>query len=169
LLNTEFKMLVFPFMLLIPAAYKIALEYLYGGTFGKIWLQMKVVNTSLEPLHFTQALNRYAVYFAYDFALVFSAFQFFVVQGDDCADILDIVSFQCFQDNITSWMSTLVFLSVIWVAFDIRKQALHDKIAGTLVIKDNSKKNMENYIMGAIIALIIVSAWLMALKFPELI
>jgi uncharacterized RDD family membrane protein YckC len=168
LMNTDLKILVFPFMLLIPAAYKIAFEYQFGGTFGKLWLRMKVVNTQLKPIHFSQALNRYAVYFAYDFALMFSAFQLYNVQGNDCADILELVSFQCFQDNITSWMSTLVFISVFWVAFDIRRQALHDKIAGTIVIKDASQKNMENYIIGAIIVLILISAWLMALKFPEL-
>lgn len=168
LMGTDSKMLIFPLMLIIPAIYKIGFEYRFGGTPGKLWLRMKVVSTDLTPIHFTQALNRYAVYFTYDFALIFSAFQFFIVQDENCSDILDIISFRCFQDNVTSWMSTLVFVSVIWVAFDIRRQALHDKIAGTIVIKDASKKNMENYIIGAIIALIIVGAWLMALEFPQL-
>jgi uncharacterized RDD family membrane protein YckC len=29
-----------------------------------------------------------------------------------------------------------LFLGFIWVAFDARKQGWHDKLAGTLVIKD---------------------------------
>lgn len=34
-----------------------------------------------------------------------------------------------------------LFLGIIWIAFDPKKQAWHDKIAGTLVIKlDNDKK-----------------------------
>jgi uncharacterized RDD family membrane protein YckC len=29
-----------------------------------------------------------------------------------------------------------LFLGVVWVAFDSRKQGWHDKIAGTLVVRD---------------------------------
>lgn len=168
LINSTVKMLIFPLILIIPAVYKIAFEYRFGGTLGKIWLNMKVVNPDLSNIQLRQAINRYAVYFAYDFALIFSAFQLFVVNGGSCDKVLNLISFQCFQDNITSWMSTLVFVSVIWVAFDFRHQALHDKIASTIVIKDGSKKNMDGYIIGAIIMLIIIGAWLMALEFPDL-
>jgi uncharacterized RDD family membrane protein YckC len=30
----------------------------------------------------------------------------------------------------------VIFIGVIWVAFDGRKQGWHDKIAGTLVVRD---------------------------------
>ena len=155
-------------MILLPAIYKIYFESEYGATLGKIWLRMKILNTSGEDITIVQALNRYAIYFAYDFALMYAAFQFMIIEGQLCEDIVQMISFQCLQTDVTGWASTAVFVSMVWVAFDARKQAFHDKIAKTIVIKDKAKKIMESWVIGAVIWLIALSIWLMTQISPEL-
>jgi uncharacterized RDD family membrane protein YckC len=161
-------MLFFPFLLLIPAAYKICFEYYYGGTLGKIWLRMKIVNLEQEDISFAQALNRYAIYFAYDFALLFAGYQLFIGGGEACEEMIDLITFQCFESDVTVWMSTLVFVSMIWVGFDRQYQAFHDKIAKTIVLKEKGKPVFENYVIAAIIGLIIIAVWMMTQVYPDL-
>ena len=160
-------MVLFPLMILIPGAYKVWFEYRYGGTLGKLWMRMEVVDAKQEGIQFTQALNRYAFYFAYDFALIYAATQLFIGEGKLCEDIVSLITFQCLQTDVTAWASTLVLVSMIWVGFDLRKQAWHDKLAKTFVIKQKGEKIMENYVIGAIIVLIIVVIWLMSQMYPD--
>ena len=160
-------LLFFPLLVLIPGAYKVWFEYRYGGTLGKIWLGMEVVDEEKEGIEFTQALNRYAFYFAYDFALIYAAVTLFLGEGELCADIVALITFQCLQTDVTAWASTLVLVSMIWVGFDIRKQAWHDKLAKTFVIKEKDEKIKESYVIGAIIVLVIIVIWLMTQMYPE--
>ena len=41
------------------------------------------------------------------------------------------------------FLSSIFLLGFIWVAFDKRKQGWHDKIAGTVVIKDSSVEEVK--------------------------
>ena len=48
---------------------------------------------------------------------------------------------QCIGRYFAYFVSTIpLFLGLIWVAFDSRKQGWHDKLAGTVVVR---KKNRE--------------------------
>ncbi len=41
------------------------------------------------------------------------------------------------------FLSSIFFLGFIWIAFDRKKQGFHDKIAGTVVVKDVSSEEVS--------------------------
>ena len=51
---------------------------------------------------------------------------------------------QCIGRYFSYYVSTLpLFLGLIWVAFDKRKQGWHDKLAGTVVIRNNLTESVK--------------------------
>ena len=116
------------------------MEGQYGATLGKMATHIKVLGTDYAPIDMNQAVKRYSIYginfllSAVTTILLFSSYGFeevtnFLTLGPQQAQAAGTML------NLLSQLSgLLVLVSVIFVAFDIRKQALHDKIAGTLVV-----------------------------------
>ncbi len=44
---------------------------------------------------------------------------------------------------VSYFLSCIFFLGFIWIAFDKKKQGWHDKIAGTVVVKDASIQEVK--------------------------
>lgn len=126
--------------ILAQPLYKIFMEGKYGATLGKMATHIKVVDMGYQQIDMNLAVKRYALYGistligAITTILMFSAYGF--------EEMTDFMAFSTMQAkaagvalNLLSQLSSLlVLISVIFVAFDTRKQALHDKLAGTLVI-----------------------------------
>ncbi|MCB0611043.1 MAG: RDD family protein [Lewinellaceae bacterium] len=124
----------------VQPVYKIFMEGQYGATLGKMATHIKVLGTDYAPIDMNQAVKRYSIYginfllSAVTTILLFSSYGFeevtnFLTLGPQQAQAAGTML------NLLSQLSgLLVLVSVIFVAFDIRKQALHDKIAGTLVV-----------------------------------
>ncbi len=126
--------------ILAQPLYKIFMEGKYGATLGKMATHIKVVDMGYQPIDMNLAVKRYALYGistvigAIITIMMFSAYGF-----EEMTDFMAFSAMQAqaagFALNLLSQLSSLLILiSVIFVAFDFRKQALHDKIAGTLVI-----------------------------------
>lgn len=82
--------------IIIYFTYEVTLVTLYGATFGKMLLHIKIVGTNYQKPSFVQILKR---------------------------------------ETIGRVLSGLIFdLGYLWVIFDGKKQAWHDKIANTYVI-----------------------------------
>ncbi|MEO0779476.1 MAG: RDD family protein [Bacteroidota bacterium] len=115
------------FNALIPAAYKIIMEGQYGATLGKMAMRLRVVDAEAQKIDINHALRRYVIYgislissVVFNAAIILEAENLFVTLG-----------------SVNQLISLLVIVSLIFVAFDERKQAVHDKIADTFVIQYN--------------------------------
>ena len=118
--------------------YKPVLEWHYGATVGKMITRIKVVDISLEPITLEQSFRRFSIYFiGYGISLISSYYLFQDPAFSEALTLADIGAIQ--QDNHLNDFSQLssmaVLVSVTFVAFDIKRQALHDKLASTLCIK----------------------------------
>ncbi len=117
--------------------YKPYLEYTRGATIGKQLLNLRVITEEYGALTLNHAVLRYMPWFISAFFGLMLGFEYYSA-GEYADSFLDI-SIQT-QDsfwNKLNAMYAFVFLAiVVVVAFDPRKQGLHDKIAQTYVIKD---------------------------------
>jgi uncharacterized RDD family membrane protein YckC len=88
------------FFLFFPVFYYVYLHGAYGQTFGKMVLNIRVLNEDGSPLNYRKAFLRWLGYFLCDLTLD---------------------------------------LGYLWAAFDPRKQGLHDKVCGTIVVRENAR------------------------------
>lgn len=130
-----------PLMLLgstLMIIYKPYLEYARGATIGKSLLGIKVVNTDFGPLTLNQAIIRYIPWLISSVLAIMISIEYY--NADELADNfleIGLVTQDSFW-NTFNGLYSLVFLAiVIVVAFDKRKQGLHDKIAETYCIMEN--------------------------------
>lgn len=109
----------------------------YQGTFGKIMFKIKVADAQGNPISFIRALARYGVYFAA-----------FLIPLGITFIALSISGFLPVSNQLTflkgaSWMMVnaiqivmvLPFIGLVMILFTRRKQALHDKLLHTLVLR----------------------------------
>ena len=131
----------------LPIAISFALYNIYfvgrwGQTLGKMALKIKVVSLDGGPAGFGRAFYRHAVDLA--FSLVSSAVTIYALLSVTDADYdpLSVLNRLDLLAGITgSWDEIVLWLSFAWVAsellvllFNAKRRALHDFIAGTVVI-----------------------------------
>ncbi len=136
--NTGWKIL--PIFLLCWAAstlYKPYMETNYGATLGKMALGIMVISQDLEPVSARQALERYVPWLPTQLVSLFAMVSLFNVSGFQEATSLAEIAILQLETGVndqSSWMSALVLIACIFVAFDSENRGLHDMMAGTYVI-----------------------------------
>lgn len=130
------------FFLLVEAAYKPLMESNKGWTFGKKLMKIKVVDQETGALmNLNQSLTRYIPWALMFFTSVFVYTRYF--QDPLFAEVVDPETFMKFvpkhvlSDNfLVSLISNLSVFSAVWMFGDPLVRALHDRIAGTIVVRD---------------------------------
>lgn len=137
----EMKSLPFAIlMLMAEAAYKPILEALYGQTLGKKWMNIWVVNQKgFGPISWNQSLFRFMPWAAAFYATVFVIFRHFQAEGFMEIDTLEAyIEFSrkhpLGENLLIAMINYLTLFSVMWVISDPMKRALHDRLAGTVVV-----------------------------------
>ncbi len=117
----------------IPTVYKVYMEGKYGATIGKRNMKIIVRTAGGETIGMQQALVRNSLYII---AMVVSLIDSIIVFGspgfEDVSSFGELSAYQNIYGMSFGFLPSLVILiSVLFVAFDKHKQALHDKIAKT--------------------------------------
>lgn len=106
-------------MTIAPLCYTVILHALYGQTLGKMAGKVKVVDLNENPITFHHAVLRSLPQIFFSFAMIFFSSQF--------------------DSNL---LTVTIILYSIWSILDIivffvsdKRRALHDFVAGTVVIK----------------------------------
>jgi uncharacterized RDD family membrane protein YckC len=132
--QAEFPHLFFyvwiPLSSLVFPVYTITMHGLYGQTLGKMWFNVKVTDANEEPIKFAQAVWRDVP------QLIFSAASIFIG--------IAALSIDAESMSLKYAYGIYAFVATIWVAADIlvffnneKRRALHDYIAGTVVVRTN--------------------------------
>lgn len=118
--------------------YKPLLEGWYGATLGKMWTNLKVVTTDMQAITMDQSFMRYLFYGTsalIGFVTSYHLFHHPAFGEVQSMEGISAVTEDPLWSNLSTLASVLVLVSVFRVAFDRSRQAWHDRIARTLVIK----------------------------------
>lgn len=131
----------------LMAAYKPLLEWDKGATLGKMAVKIKVVDAdSLEKMTLNQSIKRYLPWLISNVISLILAIMLFNAPGfEEATNFIELGLLQQEQGQsqgemeILNWVNggySLIFMAVVLsVAFDSKKQGLHDKMASTYVVK----------------------------------
>lgn len=119
--------------------YKPLMEFQYGATLGKMLVKIRVIDRVDGRLSLDQALTRF-VFYAFVYILSgIQNWQLFNAEGFE--EVRDLVSFgewvqtqDSWVSDISSFGSTFILISILFMFFNPWKQTLHDKIADTYVV-----------------------------------
>jgi len=134
---TYFKSLpLYLLSLIISAAYKPFFEYKLGATLGKMVIDLKVVGEDYKGISLQQSLIRSSPFLI---SSVASIIFIFLIDFSLFEDINGFFEFGTIVEaSEYNWLNNLgnwpVFIACIVVAFDARKQGVHDKLAKTYCI-----------------------------------
>ncbi len=133
----SFALMALTSMLL--ALYKPILEWQKGATWGKMAVGIKLVDEQFKDITLSHAMKRYLPWgVTYLLGFITNAILFNSERFGDLNEFMEIGLHT--QDSAISTVSmlfnVLFLVAVVWVAFDERKQGLHDKFAGTYCIYD---------------------------------
>ena len=126
--------------------YKPSFEYLFGGTFGKLLLDLRVVNKEVRKISLIDSSVRSLV-FCLPWAI--SALPNFQViahpdyhagMGNSYATLMSIETIP-FIPNLV--FGGLCLLSVVWVIFHRNNRGLHDLLAGTYCVKLDTRNQPD--------------------------
>ena len=127
---------------ILSTIYKPLLEWKYGATFGKMAVKIQVVNENLGKINAEQAIGRYIPWLITQLlSLITSFYMFNSPDFDNVTSFDDLGTFaQNLPTDNASTIYNFIFIFLVGsLAFDKRKQGIHDKIAKTLCIKKNQK------------------------------
>ncbi|HEY8559327.1 MAG TPA: RDD family protein [Pyrinomonadaceae bacterium] len=134
--QAEFPRLFFYFWLplsaLVAPVYRIAMHAAGGQTLGKMALGVKVLSADEKLLTLKQAVVRESPQLLINFGLVYLGIAFFGADPE--------------AENVKAATAPIAALVMLWslvdvlcFLFDIKRRALHDFIAGTVVVKANAR------------------------------
>ncbi len=112
--------------------YSILMHGFYGQTLGKMAMKIKVVDTYEKPITFHHAVLRELPYLSFTFSLMFFAMP-------QTSNILEVSNFLPYsaENIITFLMFVWIFTNIAVFFVSDKCRALHDFVAGTVVIKTN--------------------------------
>ena len=123
--------------------YNVFFNARFGGTPGKLAVGIRVTNPDGSRIGWAEAWKRSAVDLVFAFILL--AVQVWALTQVDASRYTSLgwmKRTQLLQEHSPVWHSSVTILQQIWVwsevvvlLFNKRKRALHDFIAGTIVIK----------------------------------
>lgn len=143
----ELKSLPFAILMMLgEAAYKPIMEALYGHTLGKKWMKLEVVNQKgFGPISWNQSLLRFLPWAAVFYATVFVIIRHFQAEG--FMEVTDMPMYIEFgrkhplgENMLIAMINYLPLFSVMWVLSDPMRRALHDRLAGTVVVKQSDNR-----------------------------
>ena len=119
-----------PLASLVFPVYKILMHARYGQTLGKMWMNVKVLDASEEPLKFSQAFLREIPQLIFNIGAIYLGLRFLNENPE--------------SENVKSAYAALAQVAGIWALadiltffFNVKRRALHDFLAGTVVVKTN--------------------------------
>lgn len=132
--QAEFPPLFFyfwiPISILIFPLYSILMHGIYGQTLGKMAMNVKVLDVSEEPLKFSQAIWRELPQLIFNFASIVLGIVF-LNQDAESAPVKNSYMVYTVLAAIWGFADIFVFLT------DSKRRALHDYIAGSVVVRTN--------------------------------
>ena len=120
---------------LLTMLYKPYLEYTRGATFGKQLVNIRVVSESLENISMDQAILRYMPWFISAFFGLMLSFSYYASEeyATNLIELTEKTQDSFWTDINSTYFFVFIFIVGV-VAFDQRKQGIHDKLARTFVV-----------------------------------
>jgi uncharacterized RDD family membrane protein YckC len=138
--QAEFPPLFFyfwiPLSLLVSSVYTITMHGLYGQTLGKMWMNVKVLDSSEEPIKFSQAILRGLPDLIFKIGLIYLGITFLGANPED-------ENFKSAYGAFFSLISVWGLADILTFLFNDKRRALHDFIASTVVVRTNVNKTTE--------------------------
>jgi uncharacterized RDD family membrane protein YckC len=130
--------------------YNIYLPKRYGGTPGKLIVGIKIVKIDASPIDWKEAFLRYSVNIVFSFLSI--AIMAMAVLLADKEIYNNLNWFQRFaylsgivKNNIITILNNIwIWSEIIVLLFNKRKRAIHDFIAGTVIIKSEYLEKIRN-------------------------
>lgn len=129
-------------MLLLTTAsalYKPYFEWKRSATFGKSFLGIKLVDEHLNDISIDQAFKRYFPWvISFIFSMASNIYLFFSPEFPEVTDFMQIgyVVQKAPLAGLSNFYGFIFIVLVGSLVFDVRKQGIHDKVAGTYCIVD---------------------------------
>ena len=132
--QAEFPPLFFyiwiPLSSLVLPVYLIAMHAKFGQTLGKMAMNVKVLNVSEEPITLNQAILRESPQLIFNLAAIYLNIRFL---GENPESEALKIPYGVLGAIIGIWGLT----DILIFALNEKRRALHDFIAGTIVVKTN--------------------------------
>lgn len=129
-------------LIVLDAVYKPLAEGKFGYTIGKKWLKIRVVDqASGRLMNLNQNLTRFLPWALVYFTTIFVYVRYF--QDPAFAEVLDAETFinfipthQLNNSFLVSLLNNATVFSAVWMFSDPYTRALHDRLAGTVVVSE---------------------------------
>lgn len=124
-------------ILLLSFLYKPLMEFYYSATLGKMAVNIKVVNYDYDKISLEQAFIRYIPWILSNIFSIITTITLFNTPAFYEADEFMELGYAMNQSstNIYNQLPTVIFvISALVIAFNDKKQALHDILARTYCI-----------------------------------
>lgn len=122
-----------PLAALVVPVYRIMMHSAYGQTLGKMWMNVKVLDVSEEPIKLNQAILREIPQLIYNIGAMYLGIRFLSENPE--------------SENVQSAYAALMQFGGVWSLANIlsffftdKRRALHDFMARTVVVKVNQPK-----------------------------
>jgi len=124
----------------------------YGGTPGKLLLNIKITKLDGAPADYQEALLRYSVLMMISTIMSIATIMVAVNMSDELYLSMDWVERgKYIHENMPSWYFSVFILMNVWVWSEFivmltnkKRRALHDLMAGTVVIHSGAEKLLSN-------------------------
>jgi uncharacterized RDD family membrane protein YckC len=123
--------------IVLSACYKPFMEYKYGATLGKMAVGIKVISTDGGGLTLNQTLLRYIPWAIGNVISMVTFTMLHLSPALDSAEgFLEISQIMAEQGNnsLSSISSLVMLIAGLSIAFDSKKQGVHDRFASTLCV-----------------------------------
>ena len=135
--------------IIVGLLFHVYLVKTYGGTPGKLLLKIKIVQVDGAQVAYKHAFLRYAILFILSIS---SSIAMLIVVLNMSDELYFSMGFQdramYMQANMPRWYGPLSIAMNVWIWSEFfimltnkRRRALHDFIAGTVVVKSSSEPN----------------------------
>ena len=130
---------VWVILTLTTMAYKPWMEFRYGATLGKMRIKIKVISTDGMPLTIHQAITRYLPWIITNITGFYTTQDLF--KHSDFDNVHDLDSYVALlqsmpKSDAASVAGWILIGSIMYILFNPKKQAGHDLIAQTYVVKN---------------------------------
>jgi uncharacterized RDD family membrane protein YckC len=122
--------------------YNIYLVKKYGGTPGKLIIGIKIIKIDSLPINWKEAFLRYSINFLFSIIMISNTMITVLFADNEIYNNLNWIQKSVYLSNISSNYNIITVLNNIWflselvvLLFNKRKRAIHDFIAGTVIIK----------------------------------
>ena len=128
--------------IVLSALYKPVLEATKSATFGKMAIDIKVIDEDGGKISMVQSLIRNSPWIIS--AAISTVTQVMLLSDEDYLDAegfmeSSLVAQNTGMSNISNIFSIIMLIMVLFVAFTAKKQGLHDMMAGTYVVDKGPK------------------------------